>query len=34
VSWNVYDAPGHFAAHQSPDLLVNDIRRFFASLKG
>jgi epoxide hydrolase len=29
VSWNVYDAPGHFAARQSPDLLVADIRRFF-----
>jgi pimeloyl-ACP methyl ester carboxylesterase len=33
VSWNVYDRPGHFAAHQSPDLLVGDIRGFFAGLR-
>jgi pimeloyl-ACP methyl ester carboxylesterase len=33
VSWNVYDRPGHFAAHQSPDLLVGDIRQFFAGLR-
>jgi pimeloyl-ACP methyl ester carboxylesterase len=33
VSWNVYDRPGHFAAHQSPDLLVADIRAFFAGLQ-
>lgn len=32
VSWNVYDRPGHFAAHQSPDLLVDDIRQFFHRL--
>jgi len=32
VSWNCYDRPGHFAAHQSPDLLVGDIRQFFARL--
>jgi pimeloyl-ACP methyl ester carboxylesterase len=42
VSWNSYDpglpvgsdrdAAGHYAAHQSPDLLVGDIRRFFAQL--
>lgn len=31
-SWHVYDRPGHFAAHQSPDLLVTDIRDFFAAL--
>jgi pimeloyl-ACP methyl ester carboxylesterase len=29
VSWNVFDRPGHFAAHQSPDLLIADIRAFF-----
>jgi pimeloyl-ACP methyl ester carboxylesterase len=34
VSWNVYDRPGHFAAHQSPDLLVGDIREFFRRLRG
>ncbi|HEV2885642.1 MAG TPA: epoxide hydrolase [Jatrophihabitans sp.] len=32
VSWNCYDRPGHFAAHQSPDLLVADIRGFFGGL--
>ncbi len=32
VSWNCYDRPGHFAAHQSPELLVADIRQFFARL--
>jgi pimeloyl-ACP methyl ester carboxylesterase len=30
VSWNSYDRGGHFAAHQEPDLLVADIRDFFA----
>jgi hypothetical protein len=30
VSRHAYDRPGHFAAHQSPDLLVADIREFFA----
>jgi epoxide hydrolase len=30
VSWNVYDEAGHFAAHQAPDLLVTDMRAFFA----
>jgi hypothetical protein len=33
VSWNVYDQPGHFAAHQSPGLLVDDIRQFFLNLR-
>jgi hypothetical protein len=42
VSWNSYDpglpeggprdAAGHYAAHEATDLLVGDIRRFFASL--
>lgn len=32
VSWNIYEEPGHYAAHQSPDLLVKDIRNFFRSL--
>jgi epoxide hydrolase len=30
VSWNNYDRGGHYAAHQAPDLLVDDIRSFFA----
>jgi pimeloyl-ACP methyl ester carboxylesterase len=33
VSWNSYDAPGHFASHTSPDLLVNDIREFFGKYR-
>ncbi len=32
VSWNTYDRGGHWAAHDAPDLLVDDIRRFFAAL--
>jgi pimeloyl-ACP methyl ester carboxylesterase len=31
TSWNVYEQPGHFAAHQSPDLLIADMRKFFAA---
>ena len=30
VSWNTYERGGHYAAHQAPDLLVDDMRRFFA----
>jgi hypothetical protein len=30
VSWNTYERGGHYAAHQVPDLLVDDMRRFFA----
>ncbi|WP_236647236.1 hypothetical protein [Micromonospora sicca] len=33
VSWNTYDRGSHFAAHDAPDLLVADIRRFFAALR-
>lgn len=42
VSWNAYDtglpkggqadAAGHYAAHEATDLLVGDIRQFFAGL--
>jgi pimeloyl-ACP methyl ester carboxylesterase len=32
VSWNVFDRPGHFAATQSPDLLIADIQNFFKHL--
>jgi epoxide hydrolase len=31
LSWNVYDRGGHYAARQAPDLLVRDIREFFAN---
>jgi pimeloyl-ACP methyl ester carboxylesterase len=34
VSWNVFDRPGHFAATQSPDLLIADIQNFFKHLLG
>ncbi len=33
VSWNHYDRGGHYAAHDAPDLLVGDIRQFFATLR-
>lgn len=33
VSWNVYETAGHWAAHQAPDLLVGDLRAFFAPLR-
>jgi pimeloyl-ACP methyl ester carboxylesterase len=33
VSWNSYECGGHYAAHQEPSLLVDDIRGFFAGLR-
>ena len=33
ASWNTYDHGGHYAAHDASDLLVDDIRRFFAGLR-
>jgi pimeloyl-ACP methyl ester carboxylesterase len=33
VSWNTYDRGGHYAAHQAPDLLVDDMRGFFARVR-
>ncbi|WP_431905394.1 epoxide hydrolase family protein [Amycolatopsis thermoflava] len=32
VSWHTYDVGGHYAAHQAPAELVQDIRQFFGSL--
>jgi hypothetical protein len=32
VSWNTYDRGGHWATHDAPDLLVDDLRQFFAAL--
>jgi hypothetical protein len=32
VHWSDFDTGGHFAALETPDLLVRDIRTFFASL--
>jgi hypothetical protein len=34
VSWNHYDRGGHYAARTDPDLLVRDLRQFFASVRG
>lgn len=33
VSWNEYSSGGHYAAHQVPDLLTDDIRAFFRDLR-
>ncbi|WP_412539056.1 epoxide hydrolase [Longispora sp. K20-0274] len=33
VQWNVYDVGGHFAAHDVPDVLVDDLRAFFRGLR-
>jgi pimeloyl-ACP methyl ester carboxylesterase len=30
ASWNTYNRGGHYAAHEAPDLLIRDIRAFFA----
>ena len=32
--WSEFDRGGHFPAMEAPDLLVEDIRRFFAELRG
>jgi epoxide hydrolase len=32
VAWSDYDVGGHFAAMETPQLLVDDIRAFFATL--
>ena len=32
VHWTEFDRGGHFAAMEEPDLLVQDIRKFFGSL--
>ncbi len=33
VSWNVYDSGSHYAAQDAPDLLIDDIRKFFRPLR-
>jgi hypothetical protein len=33
VHWTDFDTGGHFAALETPDLLTQDIRAFFASLR-
>jgi pimeloyl-ACP methyl ester carboxylesterase len=32
--WTEYDTGGHFAAMQTPDVLVEDIRAFFRTVRG
>lgn len=33
VQWNEYDRGSHYAAHDAPDLLLEDIRAFFERLR-
>jgi epoxide hydrolase len=33
VSWNRYQRGGHYAAHTDPDLVIQDLRQFFASVR-
>ena len=33
VHWSDFERGGHFAAMEAPDLLVGDIRAFFAGLR-
>jgi epoxide hydrolase len=33
VSWNRYERGSHFAPHDAPDLLLDDLRRFFRDLR-
>ena len=33
VHWSDFDSGGHFAAMETPQLLVDDIRTFFATVK-
>jgi epoxide hydrolase len=34
VQWHEYPVGGHHSAHQVPDVLVDDLRGFFGSLRG
>lgn len=34
VRWTEHDSGGHFAALQAPDLLLDDVRAFAATLSG
>ncbi len=33
VHWSDFERGGHFAALEAPDLLVDDVRAFFGSLR-
>ncbi|MGA6165312.1 epoxide hydrolase family protein [Amycolatopsis magusensis] len=32
ISWNSYDTGGHYAAHEAPKVLADDLRNFYATL--
>jgi pimeloyl-ACP methyl ester carboxylesterase len=34
VHWSDFDTGGHFAAMETPELLVDDVRTFFGKLLG
>jgi pimeloyl-ACP methyl ester carboxylesterase len=34
VHWSRFEEGGHYAAIERPELVVRDIRAFFASLRG
>jgi hypothetical protein len=33
VHWKAYDRGSHFASHDAPDLLIDDLREFFRRLR-
>ena len=33
VHWSEFDCGGHFAAMEAPDLLVEDVRAFFRTVR-
>ena len=33
VSWSEFDRGSHWAAHDAPDLLITDLRQFFARFR-
>ena len=33
VQWHTYDVGGHYAAHQVPEVLAQDVRSFFRGLQ-
>jgi hypothetical protein len=34
VSWHEFDRGSHWATQDAPDLLLQDLREFFASVSG
>ncbi len=33
MSWHEYEVGSHYAAHDAPEVLVGDLREFFAALR-